>query len=158
MSCNEQHRDWLAARSPLKLGAMLLALTLCACSNEPEPQRLPTASITLGGKSIAVEVADTEETRQIGMMYRRKIGPDEGMLFVFPEIQPLAFYMRNTYVPLSIAFIRSNGEIVNIAHMEPLSLVSHRSRLPCRYALEMPEGWFERNGVKEGSFVVLDKY
>jgi hypothetical protein len=134
---------------------LMVTLTACACSRTPAPRRLPTATITLGGRSIAVEVADTEAERHVGMMYRRSLGPDEGMLFVFPEVRVLSFYMRNTYVPLSIAFIRSDGEILNIAHMAPLTLTTHDSRLPCRYALEMPQGWFERHGVKEGDRITL---
>lgn len=135
--------------------AALLCIVLCACGDEPKPQRLPKKEITLGGRTIAVEVASSVETQRTGMMYRKEIGPDEGMLFIFSEAKPLSFYMKNTYVPLSIAFIRSDGQILNIEEMEPLSLESHSSSAPCRYALEMPEGWFEKSGVKAGDFVVL---
>ena len=130
-------------------------LLLSACSRAPEPQRLPTTEIEIGGRTIPVEVARTREQREVGMMHRRKLGPDEGMLFVLPRERDLSFYMKNTYVPLSIAFIRSDGAIANIAHMEPLTLSLHKSRLPCRYALEMPQGWFGRHGVHEGARVEI---
>ncbi len=77
------------------------------------------------------------------------------MLFVFRRDQNLDFYMKDTLVPLSIAFIASDGVIVNIANMQPLSRDIHSSRMPCRYALEMPEGWFARNGVHEGDKVEI---
>lgn len=141
-------------RSPA-VGLVVASLLFCGCAKSTPSQRLSTIDISLGGRTIAVEVARTESERQTGMMHRKEIGPDEGMLFVFPAPQPLHFYMRNTLVPLSIAFLRSDGVILNIAHMEPLSLKTHSSRLPCRFALEMPQGWFEKHGVKEGDRIEL---
>ena len=140
-------------RRVLALGC--LVLFLAACSRDARVQRLPTAAIELGGRTLAVEVARTRAQRQTGLMFRRELGADEGMLFVFRRDDNLAFFMKNTYVPLSIAFIQSDGVIANIAHMEPLSLATHRSSMPCRYALEMPQGWFIRKGVKEGDRVVI---
>lgn len=150
-------RTWNASRP----AALVLILSMCAaiagCSRPAgeQPQRLPKAAIGVAGRSLEVEVASSETQRQIGMMYRRKLAPDEGMLFVFKSAQPVSFYMKNTYVPLSIAFIADDGKIINIAHMEPLSLTTHPSRLPAMYALEMPYGWFANNGVKEGDKVEI---
>ena len=87
------------------------------------------------------------------MMYRRNLGPDEGILFVFERDENLSFYMKNTYVPLSIAFIKADGTIASIADMEPLDETRHRSGVPCRYALEMPRGWFEKHDIAEGAVV-----
>ena len=140
------------SRSRLPAVCLLLAL---ACVRGPEPQRLEKAQIELGGRKLAVEAACTPQQREIGMMYRRSLKADEGMLFVFPHDEVLSFYMKNTYVPLSIAFIKANGVIANIAHMEAHSLEPHRSRTECRFALEMPLGWFSSNGVAEGSKVVI---
>jgi len=132
--------------------AFFLTTPGCARSGE-QPQRLPKAPITIAGRSLEVEIASTNAQRQIGMMHRLKPAQDEGMLFVFPAARPLAFYMKNTRVALSIAFIAKDGRIINIAHMEPLTLTTHSSRLPAMYALEMPLGWFDRNNVREGDTV-----
>jgi hypothetical protein len=116
---------------------------------------LPTAAIRLAGRRIEVEIARTRKQRRVGMMHRRAIGPDEGMLFVFPDDAIRSFYMKNTHVPLSIAFIRADGTIDRIADMTPLSLRPHRSDTPCRFALEMPRGWFTDHGVGRGDRVEI---
>ena len=130
-----------------------MAQSGCSRNQGPQPQSLPKAEITIGEFSIAVEIANTPEQRAIGMMYRKKLGPDEGMLFIFERDENLSFYMKNTHVPLSIAFIRSDGIISNIATMEPRTLTPHHSRTPSRYALEMPQGWFTKHGFKAGTKV-----
>jgi uncharacterized membrane protein (UPF0127 family) len=140
------------SRSGLPAVCLLLAV---ACDRGPEPQRLEKVQIELGGRKLAVEAACTPRQREIGMMFRRSLEADEGMLFVFPRDEVLTFYMKNTYVPLSIAFIKANGVIANIAQMEAHSLEAHRSRTDCRFALEMPAGWFSSNGVAEDSKVAI---
>lgn len=135
--------------------ALLLLILLPACARGPAPQRLAKATLGVGGRAVTVEAACTDAQRQTGLMHRRRLGPDEGMLFVFRREQELAFYMRNTHVPLSIAFLRADGTITNIADMAPLTLQSHYSRLPCQYALEMPQGWFDRHRVREGDRIDL---
>jgi len=138
--------------SGLPAACLLLA---AACARGPEPQRLDRVQIELGARRLAVEAARTPKQREMGMMFRQTLKPDEGMLFVFPRDEELNFYMKNTCVPLSIAFIRADGVVANIAHMDPYSLETHRSRTACRFALEMPFGWFSRNGVAEGSKVAI---
>ena len=130
-------------------------LLAAACAHGPQPQRLDKVQVALGGRKLAVEVACTPRQRETGMMFRETLKTDEGMLFVFPSDEELDFYMKNTCVPLSIAFIRANGVIANIAHMEAYSLETNRSRTACRFALEMPFGWFSVNGVAEGSKVTI---
>ena len=137
--------------SALTAGCLLLA----ACAGGPEPQHLDKVQIELGGRKVMVEAACTPNQRLTGLMYRQSLKADEGMLFVFPRDEELAFYMKNTCVPLSIAFIRADGVIANIAHMEAYSLEIHRSRTVCRFALEMPFGWFAKNSVAEGSKVAI---
>lgn len=101
--------------------------------------------------TIWVEVADRPEIRQVGLMFRRSLPQDEGMLFVFEEPQMLDFWMKNTYIPLDIAFISSDGEIVNIEAMKPLDEgPRYRSKRPARYALEVNQGWFAGKGIKPG--------
>jgi len=97
-----------------------------------------------------VEIADTPESREMGFMHRRALGRNEGMLFVFPTERPLSFWMKDTYVPLDIAFAGSDMIIREIRDMAPLSTKSTRSIRSAMYALEAPAGWFEQNGVRVG--------
>ena len=106
--------------------------------------------LVINGHRAMAEVALTNETRTIGLMNRFSLQPDHGMLFVFSEPQPLAFWMRNTYVPLSIAFIGKNGRILNIEDMAPQTQTTHPSRGAALYALEMKKGWFAEKGVGPG--------
>lgn len=136
--------------------ALAAFLAVAGCSPKTElPQSLPKMTMTVGGRALAVEVAKRPAERMTGMMFRKKIGPDEGMLFVFPYDAMTPFYMRNTYVPLSIAFITSGGVIMNIEEMQPLKEDLHHPLVECRYALEMPAGWFARNKVQPGDRVTL---
>ena len=101
--------------------------------------------------SIRAQLAITPLQRQIGLMHRREMPTHEGMLFVFDEPSPQCFWMRNTLIPLSIAFLADDGTVVNIADMKPQSDDSHCSAKPVRYALEMNQGWFAKRGVKSGT-------
>ena len=159
ISCPSPSRllDYNSALRLCLAGTLAFALLSGACSSSTagKPQRLPTIEIEIGGRRISVEVARTPEQRATGMKYRKKLGKDEGMLFLFERDENLSFYMKDTLVPLSIAFIRSDGVIVNIARMEPLTTSAHKSRTPCRYALEMPDGWFAQHEIVEGAKVEI---
>ena len=102
-----------------------------------------------------VEIADTEEKMIKGLMYREHLNEDSGMIFVFERDQILSFWMKNTPHPLSIAYIDSTGTIRDIFDMTPFSLSSVTSTVSVRYALEVPKGWFEENGIKTGDKVSL---
>jgi uncharacterized protein len=102
---------------------------------------------------VSAEVADNMRSRSDGLMMRNKMAANQGMLFVFERPESHCFWMRNTLLPLSIAFIDDNGVIVNIADMKPQSDDSHCSKKPVRYALEMNQGWFATKGIKEGSVI-----
>ncbi len=104
---------------------------------------------------VNAEIADTYETRQHGFMERKSIPDGTGMIFVFDRDQILSFWMKNTPTPLSIAYIDYTGKIRNIFDMTPFSLSSVVSTVSVRYALEVPQGWFERAGVKIGDVVSL---
>lgn len=107
------------------------------------------ARIKVGGVEVWVEVAQTPETLEQGLMFREALPENQGMLFVYPYEQILSFWMRNTFMPLDIAFIDRNGVIVSIQQMEPLDEERrYLSPVPVQYALEMNRGWFERNGVR----------
>ena len=114
---------------------------------------LPTRTLTIGGNKLIVEVAATPETRATGLMNRFSLQPDHGMLFIFEAPQPLAFWMKDTYVPLSIAFVDGNGRIVNLEDMRPKDESTHWSRAPARYAIEMRQGWFASRGIAAGDTV-----
>lgn len=106
--------------------------------------------------SLNVEVVDTPEAWARGLMNREKLAPDSGMLFDFGRTTQAGFWMKDTTIPLSIAFVDSSGKIVAIRDLEPLDLTLVSSPSPYRYAIEVNRGWFDRNGVKEGSRVTID--
>jgi uncharacterized membrane protein (UPF0127 family) len=100
--------------------------------------------------NIRAEVARTPVQTQTGMMFRREMAQHEGMLFVFDGLERRCFWMKNTLLPLSIAFIADDGRIVSLADMQPQSEESHCSAEPVRFALEMNQGWFAKRGIKPG--------
>lgn len=114
---------------------------------------LPRTTLTVGTHKVVAEVATTPEQRSVGLMNRFSLAPDQGMLFVFERSEPLAFWMKNTFIPLSIAFIGADGKIVNIEDMQPKSEDSHWSKGPALYALEMKKGWFAERGIGPGTLV-----
>ena len=131
--------------------AIAFALPAAAQSAGGAPQRLPTTTLHAGMFNIQAQIARSPSERQIGLMYRTSMAPHEGMLFVFEQAEPQCFWMRNTLIPLSIAFLADDGSIVNVAEMAPQSDASHCSDKPVRYALEMNQGWFAKRGVKPGT-------
>lgn len=134
----------------LLLWACTLTLpSLCQAQNDP-PQSLPSIDLTAGIHIIKAMVADSAPEQQMGLMFRREMKTNEGMLFVFERAAPQCFWMKNTPLPLSAAFIDDDGRIVNIEDMQPLSLDSHCSTKPVRYVLEMHQGWFAKRGLKAG--------
>jgi uncharacterized membrane protein (UPF0127 family) len=112
--------------------------------------RLDTIVITAGMQNIRAEVARTAAPMQTGMMFRREMGTHEGMLFAYDSPAIRCYWMKNTLLPLSIAFIADDGSIVNIADMQPQSEQSHCSASPVRYALEMNQGWLAKRNIKPG--------
>jgi uncharacterized membrane protein (UPF0127 family) len=127
-----------------------LALSHLALAQD-RPQSLPAIKLGAGMHVISAEVAQSPEQRATGLMNRPSMGANEGMLFVFEEANPQCFWMKNTLLPLSIAFIADDGTVVNIAEMKPQALESHCSTKPVRYALEMNQGWFAKRGIKAGA-------
>lgn len=116
--------------------------------------------IRLGKEVLTVEVAKTHEARAKGLMGRRELPEGQGMLFVYEKAQPLVFWMKDTLIPLSVAFFDEDKELIHILDMDPpvgLPLVRYRSRVPSLYALEVPQGWFEKHGIDRGAkFSFLD--
>ena len=140
------------ARLRLPVAAALGLLVAAAAAQPlqvPQP-RLPTVQLGVGMHTIGAEVASTPAQRQVGMMMRTQMAPHEGMLFVFEQPGRQCFWMRDTLLPLSIAFIADDGRIVNTAEMQPRSDDAHCSAQPVRFALEMNRGWFDKRGIKAG--------
>ena len=114
------------------------------------------AVLNINGRPLYVEIASTPEERQKGLMFRKNLGENNGMLFIFEKEKILSFWMKNTYIPLSIAFIDKNGVIVDIFDMKPFSLKPVVSTLKCKYALEVNRGFFSRCGIKVGDKIDLN--
>jgi uncharacterized membrane protein (UPF0127 family) len=167
MHLSTLHCLTLERTSTTTLRAVLATLLLLACSGVLRPAnaqgtadrvvpnaRLEQIDIKAGMHLIKAEVAADIATRTRGLMMREKLGPNEGMIFVFPDKASHCFWMRNTLVALSIAFLDDDGTIANIEDMKPQTEDSHCPVRAVRYALEMEQGWFARRGVKAGARLV----
>ena len=129
----------------------LLAAALgFSASGWAQQAQLPLLELFAGMHRIEAELAATSESRQIGMMKRTVMAPQRGMLFVFPEIAKHCMWMRNTLLPLSVAFLDENGRITNVEDMQPQTEDNHCALQPARYALEMNLGWFRSRGLGAG--------
>lgn len=117
-------------------------------------QGLPVMELQAGVHRIEAEVAHLPQTRVQGLMQRREMPPQRGMLFVFPESDRHCMWMKNTLLPLAVAFLDDAGRIINVAEMQPGSEDSHCAAAPARYALEMNTGWFARRGLKPGAVIM----
>lgn len=115
---------------------------------------LAAIRLTAGMHLITAEVASTPQAREKGLMFRKELAPNHGMLFVFPAPSNLCFWMMNTIVPLSIAFMKDDGTIVNIEDMQPMTVNSHCAAESVRFALEMEQGWFAKRGIIPGKQIV----
>ena len=132
---------------------LLLALCLTASVTGPvlAQPRFPVTTLNIGVHLIQAEMAIRDEERAQGLMFREQLGANEGMVFRFPENRPVCMWMKNTVVPLSVAFIDETGKIINIEDMQPQTQDAHCAKRPARYALEMNQGWFRQKNVKPGA-------
>lgn len=133
------------------LAALLLAVTSHALAQDAPQLNLPRIQLTAGMHQIDAQVAHTPEQRATGLMFRRDMPLHEGMLFVFERPAGQCFWMKNTLLPLTAAFVADDGTIVNLADMKPQTTDSHCSAKPVRYVLEMNQGWFAKRGIKPGT-------
>jgi uncharacterized membrane protein (UPF0127 family) len=138
------------SRPALLLAAAIVATGILGRANAAD---LPTINLSINGHKVTAEVAATTQHRMTGLMHRFSLKPDHGMLFVFREAQPQAFWMKNTYIALSIAYIDEKGKIANIEDMAPRTETTHPSDGPVLYALEMKKGWFRERGIEAGAQV-----
>ena len=142
-------RRWRVA-SVATIAAWALAALLAALAPSPAQAQpaLPTVKLNFGIHLVTAELADNDASRMRGLMFRERLAPNNGMLFVFEARAVHCMWMRNTLIPLSVAFIDDDGSIVNIEDMQPKTEVSHCAARPVRYALEMDKGWFAQRGLK----------
>jgi hypothetical protein len=135
--------------------AISTAIAIYASSPLAQAQQqvphFPTMSINAGMHVIKAEIAASEAQREQGLMFREKMASNEGMIFLFPQAQKTCMWMKNTLLPLSVAFIDDDGLVVNIEDMQAQTLESHCANQPVHYALEMNLGWFKQKGIKAGS-------
>jgi uncharacterized membrane protein (UPF0127 family) len=137
-----------------RAAAALLAIAGTGAAQSQVPnhaQRLPAIALGAGMHIIKAELAQTPEQHEIGLMFRTAMGSNEGMLFAFDRPGQQCFWMKNTLIPLAVAFVADDGSVVNIDEMKPQTLNSHCSSKPVRFVLEMNTGWFTKRGIKEGS-------
>ncbi len=140
---NDRWTRWAA-------GAATLCFAAFAAAQEG-PQKLAQIRLNAGIHNINAELAATPEQREIGLMFRPAMPANDGMLFVFERPSQQCFWMKNTLIPLSVAFLGDDGSVVNIDDMKPQTLEGHCSTKPVRFVLEMNEGWFAKRGIKPGS-------
>jgi uncharacterized membrane protein (UPF0127 family) len=138
---------------------LVVAFSGCAAGSGPKFEKRELV-LEGPGKSIVIkaEIARTDEERSYGLMHREELPDGEGMLFVFERDEILSFWMKNTLIPLSIAFIASDGRIMEIRNMEPGNLDPVRSSRSVRYALEVPQGWFDRVSLGVGDRLIIDRF
>ncbi len=135
----------------LRLSCLLAVLCGPAGAQGAPQLQLPRVTLSAGMHLIHAQVAATHEQRAIGLMFRKDMPTSEGMLFVFEQPSSQCFWMKNTLLPLTAAFLADDGTIVNLADMQPQSEKSHCSARPVRYVLEMNQGWFAKRGLKAGA-------
>ena len=130
----------------------LVCAGIGSASAQDAPQtNLPRITLTAGIHQIDTQLALTPDQRQIGLMFRKEMPQQEGMLFVFEQPATQCFWMRNTLLPLTAAFVADDGRIVNLVDMQPMTENSHCSEEPVRFVLEMNQGWFAKKNVKKGA-------
>jgi uncharacterized membrane protein (UPF0127 family) len=131
----------------------VFAAVISLAASPVSAQQLPVVPLSLGIHVVQAEVANTFEIRALGLMYRQSMGANDGMLFVFPESEVHCMWMKNTLIPLAVAFVDQKGSVVSISEMQPQSETSHCAAKPAKYALEMNRGWFASKGIKAGSTI-----
>lgn len=150
MPSHKPHWTHLDALGTGLLLAMLLALWAPWAHAQLPQLDLPRVQLSAGMHLINAQVATTPQQRETGLMYRTEMPVGEGMIFVFESASELCFWMKNTYIPLTAAFIADDGTIINLEDMKPRSTDSHCAKKPARFVLEMNQGWFSRRGIRSG--------
>ena len=132
------------------LPALAIGLSMYIAEPALGQPRFPVTTLNIGVHLVQAEVALRDEERAQGLMFREQLGANEGMVFRFPDSRPVCMWMKNTLVPLSVAFIDEAGKIINIEDMQPMTVNSHCATESVRFALEMEQGWFAKRGITAG--------
>ncbi len=132
------------------LATSLFLLAFFSLAQSPQMQ-LPRTTLSIGMFQIDTQVAQAPEERQVGLMFRTQMPQAEGMLFIFETPTKQCFWMKNTLLPLTAAFVADDGTIINLADMKPQTTDTHCSAKPVRFVLEMNQGWFAKKGIKAGA-------
>ncbi len=147
---------------PFLLATLVSAVMLAACGGDsaaPATSSWPSRTVTVrggtGSATLTVELATTERQREQGLMFRQSLSDSEGMLFLFPSDVTVGFWMANTYVPLTIAYLAADGTVLELRDGKPLDQAVLTPRQPYRDVLEVSQGWFDRHGLAIGAKVIL---
>jgi uncharacterized membrane protein (UPF0127 family) len=142
----------------MRFGLVLLAglMMVIGCGSKHPDSGLPVVSIDVGGHDVKAEVARSVDEQARGLMYRRKLGKDEGMIFVYDHDSVLTFWMKNTFVPLDILYIKADHTVATIKAMKPQTTSTYSSEVPVRYALEVNQGWAKAHGIEPGATVAFE--
>lgn len=157
MKLNQQTDNPKLVSTTITLLVLLLLIATPRSLLAKTEIRFEKKKISIQGKIITVELADNEEKSQLGLMYRTKLNENEGMLFVFDDESVKNFWMKNTFIPLSIGFFDKNKTLVDVQDMEPVkselqtNIPSYESKKPAKYALEVTRGWYKKHKIKLGS-------
>ena len=136
---------------------IILLLSILTGTADACPLELPTAAVSINGHGLIVELAATPQSRACGLSHRSALKENRGMLFIYPRSEPRTFWMKDTWIPLSIAFLDESGIIINIENMMPDQTgIRYHSRLPAAYALEVNQGWFRLHGITAGDRVKME--
>ncbi len=142
--------DWLPFIMKIIFSSTAAWILAAFFSVSHAQQVFPSTTLSIGVHLIKAEVAVSDEQRAQGLMFREKMAPNEGMVFRFPETRHICMWMKNTLLPLSVAFIDEKGRIINIEDMQPQTLNAHCAKKPARFALEMNQGWFRQKNIRSG--------
>ncbi|MCP4626479.1 MAG: DUF192 domain-containing protein [bacterium] len=135
---------------------MIFLLIVSSINTLACPIELPTTVISIKGHALSVELAATPTSRGCGLSHRKDLTQNHGMLFIFPDSRPRSFWMKDTFIPLSIAFLDKSGKILNILDMVPMQTdPQYQSGRPASYALEVNQGWFHAHGIEIGDIVEM---
>jgi uncharacterized membrane protein (UPF0127 family) len=139
------------------LSGLIILLIVSSINTLACPIEVPTTVISIKGHSLTVELATTPTSRGCGLSHRQDLPSNHGMLFIFPDSRPRSFWMKDTFIPLSIAYLDNSGQIMSILDMEPMQTrPQYQSVQPAEYALEVNQGWFRAHGIEIGDIVEMN--
>lgn len=139
-----------------RIMALIFVLFALSIKSLACPLELPTATISIKGYTLTTELATTPTARACGLSHRNELPKNHGMLFIYPDLRPRSFWMKDTKIPLSIAFLDDSGQIFSIQDMTPMQTdKTYPSSRPAGYALEVNQGWFSKNGIDVGDVVEM---